>query len=350
MANGHEAGVCDNCGAQLLGTYCHVCGQSTDRRHRSLPHLAWEAAEGLFHLDGRLLRTLPDLFFRPGRLARDYMDHRIARHVPPFRTFLIALVIFIFAAEHGANAVSEANARQQQHEARALATPQGRAVAADRLRLEAAQDRAADLNEAANDRVNDLKDPDDSRAHVEARYAAETARIEARYAEDMDTAGRVAAGLPPRAPTAVPATAKNAWLKIAIRKAAANPDYYLEVLFTWAHRTAFLLLPIVGLSLALVYRDKRQYFIYDHLLVAMNLLSFAFLANAVAFVLPLSLTMWWLVLVAIWTPVNLFQTLRGGYGSTVLGAVLKTFVVWITTVTAFSVLVISLVVFSLTQL
>ncbi len=70
-------GVCANCGAILQGPYCHVCGQDADAHKRSLPHLAWEAIEGLFHLDGRLMRTAPDLFFHPGRLARDYMENRI---------------------------------------------------------------------------------------------------------------------------------------------------------------------------------------------------------------------------------------------------------------------------------
>ena len=347
---GAAAEACANCAAELRGPYCHRCGQSADRHHRSLPHLIWDAIESLFHLDGRLLRTLPDLFFRPGRLARDYMEHRIARHVPPFRTFLVALLIFILAAEHATHQIAEANAREVRREAAALATPQGRAAEAAQIRREAAQDRAGDLKGAAADRLDDLKDPDESRARVEARYAAETASIEARYASELDKAGRVAAGLPPRPAAPPPSTKKTGWLKTAIRRATANPDYYMIVLFTWGHRAAILLLPIVGLSLALVYRNKRQYFIYDHLLVAMNLLSFAFLANAVGLLVPLSLTIWWLGLVAIWTPVNLFQTLRGGYGSSVLGATLKTLVVWITTVTAFGALVLGLFVFTLTRL
>jgi hypothetical protein len=340
--------TCANCGAMLQGAYCHRCGQSADRHHRSLPHLIWEAIESLFHLDGRLLRTLPDLFFRPGRLARDYMEHRIARHVPPFRTFLVALLIFILAAEHVTHEIAGANARIARGEAAALLTPQGRAAASARIRLEAAQDRAGDLKDAGADRLDDLKDPDERRARIEARYAAETAKIEARYASELDRANRLAAGLPPR--PAPPPTKKAGWLRSAIHKATANPDYYLTLLFTWGHRAAILLLPIVGLSLALVYRNKRQYFIYDHLLVAMNLLSFAFLANAPGLLLPPSLMIWWLGLVALWTPVNLFQTLRGGYGSGILGATLKTLVVWITTVTAFGALVMGLFVFTLTQL
>jgi hypothetical protein len=41
---------------------------------------------------------------------------------------------------------------------------------------------------------------------------------------------------------------------------------------------------------------------------------------------------YWFGLVAIWTPINLFQTLRGAYGSSILGAILKTLIVWWITV------------------
>jgi Protein of unknown function (DUF3667) len=341
--------TCPNCGVALRGRYCHACGQDADNHKRSILHLSWEAIEGLLHLDGRLRRTAPDLFLRPGRLARDYMENRIARHVPPFRTFLVALLLFIFAAEHAAHELQQASDRQHQREAALLATPQGRANAAADIRREALSDRNGDLAEAARDRADDLKDPDAKPAHVEARYQHETSKIEARYAAAMVRADRVAAGLPAEAPGAA-IHHRGGWWREGIRKATANPDYYWAVLFTWAHRAAVLLLPIVGLTLAAVYRDKPRYFLYDHLLVAMDLLSFAFLANAFGLILPPPFVYWWLGLVALWTPVNLFQTLRGAYGSTILGATLKTLVVWLTTVVAFGSLLIVLFVFTLTQL
>jgi hypothetical protein len=340
---------CANCGSALQGRYCHACGQDADNHKRSILHLSWEAIEGLFHLDGRLRRTAPDLFFRPGRLARDYMENRIARHVPPFRTFLVALLLFIFAGEHAAHELQQASARQHQREVALLATPQGRAKAAADIRGEAAKDRDDDLADAAHDRADDLKDPDDKPAHVEARYQHETSKIAARYAAAMAKADRVAAGLPAEAPGAA-TPHRGGWWREGIRKATANPDYYWAVLFTWAHRAAVLLLPIVGLTLAAVYRDKPRYFLYDHLLVAMDLLSFAFLANAFGLILPPPLVYWWLALVALWTPINLFQTLRGAYGSTIVGATLKTLLVWLTTVVAFGSLLIVLFVFTLTQL
>ena len=144
--------------------------------------------------------------------------------------------------------------------------------------------------------------------------------------------------------------AKTWWPKEGLAKAVANPDYFLLVMFGWAHRLAVLLLPIIGLSLALVYVNRRQYFIYDHLLVATNLLSFSFLVNAIGMVLPHALIAGWFTIVSIWTPINLFQTLRGGYGSSIIGALLKTFIVWMISVTSFGLLVGGLMVFTLSQM
>jgi hypothetical protein len=111
-----------------------------------------------------------------------------------------------------------------------------------------------------------------------------------------------------------------------------------------------LLLPIIGLSLALVYVNRRQYFIYDHLLVATNLLSFSFLTNALCMVLPMSAWPTAFGILSLWTPINLFQTLRGGYGSGWFGALIKTFIVWMMSVTAFGILVAALMLFTLSQM
>lgn len=90
---------CLNCGAELHGRYCHACGQGADDHHRSILHLIWEVVEDITHLDGRLMRTLPPLFLRPGQLARDHFEGRRQRHVPPLRLFLITLLIFMFSLE-----------------------------------------------------------------------------------------------------------------------------------------------------------------------------------------------------------------------------------------------------------
>jgi hypothetical protein len=323
---------CKNCDGPLIGPFCHVCGQGADLHHRSILHLIYEAFEGLFELDGRLWRTLPALFFRPGGLARDYIEGRIVRHIPPFRCFLVALVVFIFAAQtmtHRTTLISQQNTARENAR---LATPQGRALAVAKRRTEAAADLQDELKAAANDRAEALKDQDSTPDEVQLRYERQVAAAQARYGRAMQRAERVAQGLAAKDPAeeaAKPAAdGKNGWFKRGIRKATDNPDQYWNVVFEWGHRAAVGLLPIVGLSLALVYRRRKDLFVYDHLIVAMNLLSFGFLVSAVGFLLPFRIMGWYFAAAMAWSLVNLFQTLRGGYGSSIVGATIKTVLVW----------------------
>ena len=372
---------CANCGALLEGPYCYACGQNSDTHHRSILHLIIEAIEGMFHLDGRLMRTLPLLFFKPGVLAKDLMEGRIARHAPPFRTFLVALLLFIFAAEHAIHKIQHDMEHAWEQRAEAMKTPGGRFAEATRLRAEAAGTLTEAIKEASETREEDSKDADVGRAKAQAAYAEAEARAKAQYAralarakqiehdpkaaaraaaESNITMGQAASGqiLGLRVAAAAPKTpgaheaAKGSkeWFKSQLAKAVANPEFYFMVMFGWAHRLAVLLLPIIGLSLALVYVNRRQYFIYDHLLVATNLLSFAFLTNALGFVLPTPVVAAWFVLLTFWTPINLFQTLRGGYGSSVIGAAFKTLIVWFVSVVAFANRLGGLMYFTLSQI
>jgi len=356
---------CANCDTPLQGAFCHACGQAAQGHKRSVLHMTIEVVEDMFHLDGRLMRTLPDLFLRPGRLAGDYIAGRLARHVPPFRMFLVALLLFIFAAEHATHELQLENARDHAAQVRRLATPQGRAAEAAKIRAEAKTDLDKELKEAADDRAGELKDPSEDKARIEQSYQAAVARERKVYDREMARADRVASGQ--ASAKAVVDLALNGealeaggdkgetkvkaeWFRDGLRKAIANPEYYLTVMFGWGHRLAVLLLPIVGLSLALVYSRRRQFYIADHMLVAMNILSFSFLTNAVGLILPFSVMGWWMLAVALWTPVNLFQTLRGAYGSGVVGAALKTLLVWTITVVSFLVLLLVLMAFTLTQI
>jgi hypothetical protein len=397
----HQGEPCKNCGTPLEGWYCYSCGQNADTHHRSILHLIWEAIEGMFHLDGRLANTLPLLFFRPGKLAKDYMEGRIVRHVPPFRTFLVALLLFIFAAEHAIHNIKHLQELKEEKEAAQLATPQGRKAKADEMRKEAVESRDERLKDAVETRDENLKEEGADKAKITARYDKKVKKAQERYAETIAEADTLEKNPNAAAEALARIKGKNdkaaeqirgidfkngsdmvhmttedavtgetttnnvhivspkihgdnhhvgGWFKEGLAKAVENPDYYMVVMFGWAHRLAVLLLPIIGLSLALVYVNKRQYFIYDHLLVATNLLSFSFLVNAIGMVLPMSAWPAAFGVVSLWTPINLFQTLRGGYGSSIIGALLKTFIVWMISVTSFGVLLTGLMLFSLSQM
>ena len=89
---------CRNCGQALAGGYCHACGQKrfsdSDRR---LAHLVGAAFHELTSLDGRLVRSLRLLLFRPGVLSREYIDGRRARYYSPIGLFVLANVLYFFA-------------------------------------------------------------------------------------------------------------------------------------------------------------------------------------------------------------------------------------------------------------
>lgn len=87
-------GTCLDCGAQLLGGYCHRCGQRHGSRIVPVGRFVAEALSDLFSVDGRLARTLTLLFRRPGGLTEAYLAGRRTRYVPPFRLYLVASAVY----------------------------------------------------------------------------------------------------------------------------------------------------------------------------------------------------------------------------------------------------------------
>ena len=283
---------CLNCGARLQGRFCHDCGQGADDHHRSIAHLAWEAVEGLTHLDGRLAHTLPALLVFPGRLARDHIEGRRARHVPPFRLFLICLLIFMFAMEALVHA-------RRTHPGPTRAGLQ--TAAAGKLSL----------------------------------VVTEKGRTTTEPLNDVDLAGEGPAAR---------------WVVANLQRVVKSPDFFEVLVFDWAHRLAVLMLPILAGLLTLLYVYKRRFYVYDHLVVAMQFLSFVFLLWAVVFSAPAPVAGLAFGVGAVWTPLNLYLILRRAYGSSRLGAVVKALFLWIATCVLFVALLAALVALALHQL
>lgn len=92
-----ETDACANCGAVLTDEYCSQCGQSRAELKRPIIGLFTEALDSLWTWDGRLLSTFRQLFSRPGRVAREFVDGRRRSYTPPIRLYLIVSLLF-FAA------------------------------------------------------------------------------------------------------------------------------------------------------------------------------------------------------------------------------------------------------------
>ena len=88
--------TCANCGAPLYGKYCYACGQPGEGLVRHFGSVLGDAMDSLLNIDTRIAKTLFPLYFRPGRITRDYFDGKRARYVTPFRlVFFLAVIAFL---------------------------------------------------------------------------------------------------------------------------------------------------------------------------------------------------------------------------------------------------------------
>ena len=333
---------CLNCGAHLHGRFCHACGQSGDDHHRSIFHLLWEAVEGMFHLDGRLARTVPLLFLKPGRLARDHFEGRRQRHVPPFRLFLVTLLLFMLALEVRVHDAGHHPAAGQGGHAAPAATSQTPPPAV--LAPGVTVDGVAPPRAPESPQLDGL---DVSLPTADARAAGAT------YAAGH-AVGQLARGqrdtLQTIDDTALGDSRFAKWIVSKAKAAGVSPAYFTSTMFGWAHRLAVLLLPVFSLLLVCCYFYRRKFYVYDHLVVSMQFLSFVFLISAVAWVLPEPLRGVAVLIAIVWTPVNLFLILRGAYGSSVIGAVVKTFFLWNAALIVFALLMLGIVALALGEM
>jgi hypothetical protein len=89
-----EGGACLNCGAELAGAWCARCGQRAVALRPTVHELLHEALHELAHFDGKILRTLKLLLFKPGALTREFLDGMRVRSVTPIRLYLLCSLLF----------------------------------------------------------------------------------------------------------------------------------------------------------------------------------------------------------------------------------------------------------------
>ena len=88
---------CSNCQSDLIGRFCHVCGQKVlSAKDRRFPYLVNLFFSEITSLDGRFWRTILGLL-RPGFLSQQYLSGRRANYLSPVSVFLLINVLYFFA-------------------------------------------------------------------------------------------------------------------------------------------------------------------------------------------------------------------------------------------------------------
>lgn len=94
-----KEGACLNCGAEVQGNYCSNCGQKMQPTKLPLRLFLEDVVETLFTIDNRFFRTLGDLFFKPGKVTKEYIDGKRAKYLPPLRVYISISVVYFLLAQ-----------------------------------------------------------------------------------------------------------------------------------------------------------------------------------------------------------------------------------------------------------
>lgn len=336
----HEAN-CLNCGTRLVGSHCHACGQHA-HVHKTIGAFFHDLLHGVFHFEGKIWRTVPQLAIHPGRMTREYIDGRRASYVSPIALFLFS-VFLLFAAVKGIGAQMVPNPD---------VSVNGKAIKG----LAANEAEIAKLKAQRKLVVAQKGDTEKLDAEIEARESAiETLRdIRDGFKEaQADAAGEAAPNPTGKASTGagglkseLDAALKQGdktkhysdipALDEAIAHARENPQLVLYKAQTNAYKYAWALIPISVLFVWMMFPFSRRFGLYDHTVFvtySLSAMSLLFVAAALLRAASLPGT---LLLLTVLPVLHLYRHVKGTYGLSRFGAVWRTWWLMISATIALS--------------
>ncbi|WP_305982859.1 DUF3667 domain-containing protein [Roseivirga thermotolerans] len=86
---------CQSCGQPLMGKYCHVCGEKVlVQSDKALGVWVKDLLSNVWQLEGRLIRSMKLLLFKPGKYASDYARGARVKYIKPLNIFLIVNLMY----------------------------------------------------------------------------------------------------------------------------------------------------------------------------------------------------------------------------------------------------------------
>ena len=294
LASGHgvrsedtagQEGSCRNCGAGLLGDYCHRCGQQ-GHLHSTVSAFWHDLVHGVLHFDGKIWRTLPLLAWRPGELTRRYVAGERMRFVSPTALFLFSvLLMFVTYNTVGAPTLFRTDLPGLAAAPKAPAAARRDVLDVDRglarLRKEQAQ-----------------------RERDEALRAGGQRSVDERLTFSGGIQGQ-------------------AWYSYMRQKIRENPSLLIYKLQNNAYKFSWALIPISVPFLWLLLFWKRRYGLYEHTVfitysITFMTLMIVFFSLLHAVGLPNDLAGLAITLIP---PAHIYRQLRGAYGLSRLEAI-----------------------------
>ena len=357
--------ACRNCGADLYGEFCYACGQPRVGWVRHVRELADDFVDSVLNIDGRFLRTLVTLFFRPGRMTVDYLAGARGRYASPFRLFFV-LCALAFLLVHSIVELEDGLREDPALLAIETAPTEAavdRALAEAMAGLATAPPREAPVVVDIENAQPPTAAADEPQARVRRAEERLQARAERRRKWLLERDAAIAEGRTPppdpsiptlqfggteswdanrnpiridAAPEAVNAALNQraARLQRAIASARAEPGPIIAAIFAKLPLALLVVMPVFAALLKLVHWPRHRLYT-EHLVVALHSHAFLFFALMLLStgallkeVVPSGGAMEWVVdlvgrAVLLWMPIYLFLMQKRVYGSRWLRALIE---------------------------
>src|SRR5436189_734882 len=264
---------CENCGTQLSGKYCSVCGQPAIDYRRSFRHVIADVLDSFLNWDSKFFATIGLLITRPWRLTNEFLSGKRVRYVHPARLYLLASILFFFAVTYWVKSA---------HLDPKRLTPEARTeIAADLEKKNLTPEQRANVEKALR-----ILPPETAgkieRAIKRKETLAETPKTEHTQGTEPE------AKKPDRAQpefdntdSAAPPNRFEKWIegraKEKLGERGTNLQLFLITMISNVPYMVLCCIPLFAFVLKILYLRKHVFYI-DHLVYALHIHTFAYLA------------------------------------------------------------------------
>lgn len=280
---------CLNCGATVIGRFCHVCGQENVVPRETFGSLVIHFFYDITHFDGKFFQTLKYLVFRPGFLSKEYINGRRASHLSPVRMYVFTSAIFFLVFFLVVNIKSYINIRSDKEP---LTNAERAAMVKD---LEEEINKKQKDTSILSRKLQLLQDTILRVSNADlwkvSFWSSDTNSRSYRSVAQYDS---VQKNLRP--------SEKDGWFEGQLVKKEIQltgkyegdvRDALLEWIEVFLHKLPYLLfvsLPIFALILKLLYIRRRRFYYVDHTIFTIHHYIFSFIILLILFLLGAAMT------------------------------------------------------------
>src|SRR6266566_8058520 len=264
---------CENCGASLSGRFCWQCGQAAIDYRRSFRHVIVDVLDSFLNWDSKFFATLGLLLVRPWKLTNEFLAGHRVRYVHPLRLYLLASIVFFFAVNYWAKSIH---------------LQPGNLPPATRAEIKSELDKANLTPEqrAKVERALNVANMSPEAAAIMAAKRKDTTQEETATPRATPTAKETATPVVDFSPaffqSGNPSTPFEKWIetraKEKIGEHGTNLQLFAKTLISNLPYMMLCCIPLFALVLKILY-IRRKVFYIDHLIYALHIHSFAYLAT-----------------------------------------------------------------------